>query len=102
MKQKQSDLKNSSNYVSPANSWRNFLSRIVFPNIEKEVKTIVKQIGIILFYRKFYKGNTSLLPQNVSQTKNAYYATMTILIKKTLKILFLPLFVYGKMAFNKF
>jgi len=26
---------------------KNFLSRNVFPNIEKEVKTIVKQIGSI-------------------------------------------------------
>lgn len=31
------------------------------PTIEKKVKIIVKQLGIILFYRKFYKGNTSLI-----------------------------------------
>jgi O-acetyl-ADP-ribose deacetylase (regulator of RNase III) len=90
-------------YVSPANSLCFMdggidyaLSRIIFPNIEKEVKNIVKQLGITSIVGKTYlpigssiiidKGNksivispTMLLPQNVSSTKNAYYATMAIL-----------------------
>lgn len=90
-------------YVSPANSLCFMdggidyaLSRIIFPNIEPEIKTIVKQLGITSIVGKSYlpigssiildKGNkslvvspTMLLPQNVSNTKNAYYATMAIL-----------------------
>jgi O-acetyl-ADP-ribose deacetylase (regulator of RNase III) len=90
-------------YVSPANSLCFMdggidyaLSRIIFPNIEIEVKNIVKQLGIISIVGKSYlpigssiilhKGNkslvispTMLLPQNVSNTKNAYYATMAVL-----------------------
>ena len=90
-------------YVSPANSLCFMdggidyaLSRIIFPNIEIEVKNIVRQLGITSIVGKSYlpigssiiidKGNkslvispTMLLPQNVSNTKNAYYATMSIL-----------------------
>lgn len=90
-------------YVSPANSLCFMdggidyaLSRIIFPNIESEVKNIVKQLGIVSIVGKSYlpigssiimdKGNklliispTMLLPQNVSNTKNAYYATMAVL-----------------------
>jgi len=90
-------------YVSPANSLCFMdggidyaLSRIIFPNIETEVKNIVKQLGITSIVGKPYlpigssiiidKGNkslvispTMLLPQNVSNTKNAYYATMAVL-----------------------
>ena len=90
-------------YVSPANSLCFMdggidyaLSRIIFPNIEVEVKTIVKQLGITSIVGKPYlpigssiilnKGNkslvvspTMLLPQNVSNTQNAYYATMSVL-----------------------
>jgi len=90
-------------YVSPANSLCFMdggidyaLSRIIFPTIEIEVKNIVKQLGIISIVGKSYlpigssiiinKGDksiviapTMLLPQNVSNTKNAYYATMPIL-----------------------
>ncbi len=90
-------------YVSPANSLCFMdggidyaLSRIVFPNIEVEVKNIVKQLGIKSIVGKPYlpigssiildKGNkslilspTMLLPQNVSNTRNAYYATMAVL-----------------------
>lgn len=90
-------------YVSPANSLCFMdggidyaLSRIIFPNIEKEVKNIVKILGVTSIVGKPYlpigssiildKGNkslvispTMLLPQNVSTTKNAYYATMAIL-----------------------
>lgn len=90
-------------YVSPANSLcfmdggiDYVLSRIIFPNIEKEVKTIVKQLNIKSIVGKPYlpigssiildKGDkslvispTMLLPQNVSNTKNAYYATIAIL-----------------------
>ena len=90
-------------YTSPANSLcfmdggiDYVLSRIIFPNIEKEVKNIVKQLGIASIVGKSYlpigssiiidKENksliispTMLLPQNVSNTKNAYYATIAIL-----------------------
>lgn len=94
---------NKTYYVSPANSLCFMdggvdyaLSRIIFPNIEMEVKNIVKQLGITSIVGKPYlpigssiivnKGNkslvispTMLLPQNVSNTKNAYYATMAVL-----------------------
>ncbi len=94
---------NKTYYVSPANSLCFMdggidyaLSRIIFPNIEIEVKNIVKQLGITSIVGKPYlpigssiivnKGNksliispTMLLPQNVSNTKNAYYATMAVL-----------------------
>jgi O-acetyl-ADP-ribose deacetylase (regulator of RNase III) len=94
---------NKTYYVSPANSLCFMdggidyaLSRIIFPNIETEVKNIVKQLGITSIVGKPYlpigssiiinKGNksliispTMLLPQNVSNTKNAYYATMAVL-----------------------
>ena len=90
-------------YVSPANSlcfmdggFDYALSRIIFPNIEHEVKHIVKQLGITSIVGKPYlpigssiiidKENkslvispTMLLPQNVSNTKNAYYATVSCL-----------------------
>ena len=90
-------------YVSPANSLCFMdggidyaLSRIIFPNIEEEVKNIVKQLSITSIVGKPYlpigssiiidKGSkslvispTMLLPQNVSNTKNAYYATMAVL-----------------------
>jgi len=90
-------------YVSPANSlcfmdggMDYALSRIIFPDIEVEVKSIVKQLGITSIVGKPYlpigssiiidKGDTALvvtptmlLPQNVSSTKNAYYATMAVL-----------------------
>lgn len=90
-------------YVSPANSLCFMdggidyaLSRIIFPNIEVEVKAVVKQLGITSIVGKPYlpigssiildKSNkslvvspTMLLPQNVSNTRNAYYATMAVL-----------------------
>jgi O-acetyl-ADP-ribose deacetylase (regulator of RNase III) len=90
-------------YVSPANSLCFMdggidyaLCRIVFPKIETEVKAIVKQIGMTSIVGKPYlpigssiiltKGDlslivspTMLLPQNVSTTKNAYYATIAVL-----------------------
>ena len=90
-------------YVSPANSLCFMdggidfaLSRLIFPGIETEVKKTVKELGITSLVGKPYlpigssiifdKGNTSLvvaptmlLPQNVSTTKNAYYATMAVL-----------------------
>jgi len=90
-------------YVSPANSLCFMdggidyaLSKIIFPDIEKEVKNIVKKIDIKNLMGRFYlpigssiiidKENkalvvapTMLLPQNVSTTKNAYYATMAVL-----------------------
>lgn len=90
-------------YVSPANSLCFMdggidyaLSRIIFPNIEKEVKSILNIYGKKNLLRRKYlsigssiiieKGEknlivspTMLLPQNVSKTNNAYYATMAIL-----------------------
>lgn len=90
-------------YVSPANSLCFMdggidyaLSRIIFPGIEKEVKNTMKQLGIISIVGKHYlpigssiiidKDNrslvvapTMLLPQNVANTKNAYYATIAVL-----------------------
>lgn len=124
-------------YISPANSLCFMdggidyaLSRIIFPNIEKEVKQIVKQLGITSIVGKPYlpigssiiidrdKDNkslvispTMLLPQNVSNTNNAYYATIAILynilVNKNEKledvdILFTSLCCgYGKMDENK-
>jgi len=91
-------------YVSPANSLCFMdggidyaLSRIIFPDIEKEVKGIVRELGITSLVGKSYlpigssiiiekENNTALvvsptmlLPQNVSTTQNAYYATMAVL-----------------------
>ncbi len=95
-------------YVSPANSLCFMdggidyaLSRIIFPNVEKDVKKVVKELGIESIVGKPYLpigssiiidkddntnkkrslvvAPTMLLPQNVSMTKNAYYATMAIL-----------------------
>jgi O-acetyl-ADP-ribose deacetylase (regulator of RNase III) len=90
-------------YVSPANSLCFMdggidyaLSRNIFPDIETEVKSIVKQLGITSIVGKPYlpigssiivdKGSKSLvmspsmlLPQNVAGTRNAYYATMAVL-----------------------
>lgn len=91
-------------YVSPVNSlcfmdggFDYALSRIVFPDIEPEIKQIVQDLGIESLIGKPYlpigssillnKGinrslivaPTMLLPQNVSQTKNAYYATQAVL-----------------------
>ena len=98
------DPKKRTYYVSPANSLCFMdggidfaLSRIVFPGIEHRIKTIVKYLnnvnllgrtylpsgGSIIEYSKENKAlvvsPTMLLPQNVSKTKNAYYATMAIL-----------------------
>lgn len=91
-------------YVSPANSlcfmdggFDYALSRIVFPGIETEVKRILQGLNIVSIVGKPYlpigssillkKGTerslvvapTMLLPQDVSSTKNAYYATMAVL-----------------------
>ncbi len=90
-------------YVSPANSLCFMdggidyaLSRIIFPNIESEVKSIVKELGIVSIVGKPYLpigssiiidrekkslvvSPTMLLPQNVSNTRNAYFATMAVL-----------------------
>ena len=92
-------------YISPANSLCFMdggidyaLSRIVFPNVEQQIKSLVKAIGIQSKVGKYYLpigssiiidddvnnrglivSPTMLLPQNVSQTNNAYYSTMSIL-----------------------
>ena len=72
------------------------LSRIIFPGIEQKLKQTVRQLGITNLLGRNYlpigssvileEGNkalavspTMLLPQNVANTKNAYYATMAIL-----------------------
>lgn len=118
-------------FVSPANSLCFMdggidyaLSRIIFPNIEVDVKKIVKDLGITSIVGKPYlpigssiiieRGNkslvvspTMLLPQNVSNTRNAYYATMAVLYNilinnknnlETVDIIFTSLCCgYGKM-----
>lgn len=93
-------------YVSPANSLVFMdggidlvLSRIIFPNIEPKVKKIVKDLNIRSIVGKYYLpigssiiidhetdtnksliiSPTMLLPQDVSNTRNAYYATMAVL-----------------------
>lgn len=91
-------------YVSPANSLCFMdggidyaLSRIVFPGIESKVKRAVRELNIQSIVGKYYLpigssilvdeedgkslivSPTMLLPQNVSGTRNAYYATMAIL-----------------------
>lgn len=90
-------------YVSPANSLCFMdggidlaLSREVFPGIESEVKSAVRDLGIINLLGRNYlpigsslildKGQNSLivsptmlLPQNIRDTDNVYYATMAIL-----------------------
>lgn len=90
-------------YISPANSLcfmdggiDKALSQIIFPGIEIEVKETVKNLGLRTLLNRPYlpigssiiieKGlknlvvaPTMLLPQNVSNTQNAYYATMATL-----------------------
>jgi len=91
-------------YVSPANSLCFIdsgidysLSRIIFPGIENMVKSKLTKYGkrnlfgrqylpigssIIIPYdenRNLVVAPTMLLPQNVSKTNNAYYATMAVL-----------------------
>lgn len=91
-------------YVSPANSlcfmdggYDYALSRIVFPGIESEVRRAVRDLDIVSHVGKPYLpigsaillkiddmrslvvAPTMLLPQNVSKTKNAYYATQAVL-----------------------
>jgi O-acetyl-ADP-ribose deacetylase (regulator of RNase III) len=91
-------------YVSPANSLGFMdggidyaLSRIVMPNIEPIVKENIKNLKItnlidrcylpigsslIIDYSPFKSlviAPTMLLPQDVSKTHNAYYATMAVL-----------------------
>lgn len=91
-------------YVSPANSLCFMdggidyaLSRIIFPDIEKTVKKTVRELNIqnllgrnylpigssiIVDYNELSSlvvAPTMLLPQNVSKTQNAYYATMAVL-----------------------
>ena len=115
-------------YVSPANSLCFMdggidyaLSRIIFPNIEEEVKNSYQKnkrwkpylpIGSSIIIDKDDKSlviaPTMLLPQNVSNTKNAYYATMAVLYnilvnrkekKEDIDILFTSFCCgYGKMT----
>lgn len=97
---------NKTYYVSPANSIGFMdggidyaLSRHVFPGIEKQVKKAIHTIGHKNLVEQCYLpigssiiitqpnetmkalivAPTMLLPQNVSETTNAYYATMAIL-----------------------
>lgn len=91
-------------YVSPANSLCFMdggidyaLSRILFPDVESKVKRMVLEHGKTSLVGKPYLpigssmifdrdthtslvvAPTMLLPQNVSKTDNAYYATMAVL-----------------------
>jgi O-acetyl-ADP-ribose deacetylase (regulator of RNase III) len=91
-------------FVSPANclcfmdgGFDLALSTIIFPNIEKKVKQIVKNLNITNLLERNYLpigssiiiddalnkslivSPTMLLPQNVSKTDNAYYCTVAVL-----------------------
>lgn len=123
-------------YVSPANSLCFMdggidyaLSRIVFPDIEKSVKKYVFDNGKKTLFRRPYLpigssiifdvdsekslivAPTMLQPQNVSNTKNAYYASMAILynilvnrgeILEDIDILFTSMCCgYGKMSIEE-
>jgi len=91
-------------YVSPANSLCFMdggidlsLSKNVFPNIEKYVKQTVEKLKITNLLGRYYLpigssiifdfnefkslivAPTMLLPQDVSKTRNAYYATIAVL-----------------------
>lgn len=91
-------------FVSPANSLGFMdggidlcLSRVIFPMIERIVKQYIDKYGkttllgrkylpigssIIIktnYEKKLVVSPTMLLPQNVSKTKNAYYATIATL-----------------------
>ncbi len=91
-------------YVSPANSLCFMdggidysLSRILFPDVEPEVKRRVKELAIVSLlgrpylpigsslildrdaHRSLIVAPTMLLPQNVSGTRNAYFCTMAVL-----------------------
>lgn len=91
-------------YISPANSFCFMdggidmaLSRIIFPGIEPVLKNIVAKLNRKTLLDRFYlpigssiiikyddtkalvASPTMLFPQNVSKTKNAYYATMATL-----------------------
>lgn len=91
-------------YISPSNSLcfmdggiDDVYNKIIFPNVEYEIKKIIKSLNIKSIVGKYYlpigssiiindKNNksiifspTMLLPQNVSNTQNAYYSTMAIL-----------------------
>jgi O-acetyl-ADP-ribose deacetylase (regulator of RNase III) len=119
-------------YISPANSTGNMgagvdydLSRIIFPNIENNVVNIINKLNcknkdgenhlpigssIIIDidkYRSLVISPTMLIPEDVSKTQNAYYATIAtlynILINKEENIkdidILLPAFCcgFGKM-----
>lgn len=101
------DFKPSANrktyYVSPANSLCFMdggidleLSRNIFPGIESKVKSAVRELNRKNILGRYYLpigssiiiddgqkslivAPTMLLPQDVSKTQNAYYATMAIL-----------------------
>jgi O-acetyl-ADP-ribose deacetylase (regulator of RNase III) len=91
-------------YISPANSTGNMgagvdydLSRIIFPNIEKTVVNIINELKCknkdgenhlpigssaiidIDMYRSLVISPTMLIPEDVSKTQNAYYATISTL-----------------------
>jgi O-acetyl-ADP-ribose deacetylase (regulator of RNase III) len=118
-------------YISPANSTGNMgagvdydLSRIIFPNIENNVRDIINKLNCkkdgenhlpigssviidIDKYRSLVVSPTMLIPEDVSKTQNAYYATIAtlynILINKGENIkdvdILLPAFCcgFGKM-----
>lgn len=91
-------------YVSPANSFGTmdggidlYLNTCIFPNIEKHLRQIITKLNILTKFDRPYlpigssiiiytnqniamiSAPTMLRPQDVSQTQNAYYATMATL-----------------------
>ena len=98
------EIKRRTYYISPANSLcfmdgglDKTLSRKIFSNIEKEIKEELKKINKKNLLGRYYLpigssiiiereddkllcvSPTMLLPQNVSETNNAYYCTMAAL-----------------------
>ena len=130
------EIKRRTYYISPANSLcfmdgglDKTLSRKIFSNIEKEIKEELKKINKKNLLGRYYLpigssiiiereddkllcvSPTMLLPQNVSETNNAYYCTMAalynILINKKEDINKVDIILtslccgYGKMDIDK-
>lgn len=98
------DINKKTYYISPSNSMCFMdggidlaLSTVIFPNIQKQIKDIIATLNITTLMGRIYLpigssiiiddynnkslviSPTMLLPQDVSNTNNAYYSTMAIL-----------------------